>query len=880
MSRDLVDRYADALVDHSRLVIALLLVATLVVGAGAALGSTEDGGIGQFETDSPERAALDEIEATYDTDDAVVSQIVVRDEGGDVLTKESLLSGLRLQQEMRSDESIDATLRNESGVLGLENVVATAAYYENQAGGEDGARGEDRAGEGGNGTNASATGAPAPPTLDQQIAALESRSDAEVEALLGRVLDPDAETRSGDPYQFLPADYEPGATSADARITFVFQVDASGADADPQAAYDAQVKIDGLVEERFDDAFVFGQGVTDDASTRAVGDSFTIITPVALVLVLGVLAIAYRDVVDVLIGVFGIGVVMAWLAGLQGWLGIPSSQLLIAVPFLLIGLSIDYSLHVVMRYREAREGDLDTDDGATGRRDPTTAMRMGIAGVVLALAAATFSTGVGFLSNYVSPLTAIRDFAILSGAGILATFVVFAALVPALKLEIERLFDRFGRERYNPAVGVTPGPINRVLGGAGRLARRAPIGVVLIAVLVASAGAYGATGIDTEFNRTDFLPEDSPDWAKSLPGPLAAGDFDVRENAEYLGANFRQRGQDAEAQVLLRGEITDPDTLRAIDAATRDGNPDDAIADRPDGAAAAETPATVLRSVAAENDSLAAAIDARDADGDGLPDEDVAAVYDVLFDAAPERAAGVLYRTDAGDYESARLTVGVQGDASAQTVAEDVRTFAGSIEASAPVSAVATGGPVVTAVLQDALLETLIQALAVTLVVIGAFLLGLYWWRHGAPDLAAVTLAPVVLALAWLLGTMALFDVPFNSETAVVTSLAIGLGVDYSIHFTERFVDERSRTDRFDKALSSTVAGTGGALLGSAATTATGFGVLALALAPPLQRFGIVTGLSIIYAFIACITVLPSLLVLRERAIERWTARGSAVGGD
>ncbi|MFC6729448.1 MMPL family transporter, partial [Natronoarchaeum mannanilyticum] len=450
MSRELVDRYADALVDHSRLVIVLLLVATLVVGAGAALGSAGEGGIGQFETDSEERAALDEIEATYDTDDAVVAQIVVRDEGGDVLTKESLLSGLRLQQEMRSDESIDATLRNESGVVGLENVVATAAYYEDRAGA-------------GNQTNAST--AP-PPTLDQQIAALESRSDAEVESLLERVLAPDAETRGGDPYQFLPADYDPGATSADARITFVFQVDGSAGDADPQAAYDAQVEIDGLVEERFDDAFVFGQGVTDDASTRAVGDSFTIITPVALVLVLGVLAIAYRDVVDVLIGVFGIGVVMAWLAGAQGWLGIPSSQLLIAVPFLLIGLSIDYSLHVVMRYREAREGDLDTDDTATGRRDPTAAMRTGVAGVVLALAAATFSTGVGFLSNYVSPLTAIRDFAVLSGAGILATFVVFAALVPAVKLEIERLLDRFGRERRNPAVGVTPGPINRALGAA------------------------------------------------------------------------------------------------------------------------------------------------------------------------------------------------------------------------------------------------------------------------------------------------------------------------------------------------------------------------------------------------------------------------------
>jgi predicted RND superfamily exporter protein len=134
-----------------------------------------------------------------------------------------------------------------------------------------------------------------------------------------------------------------------------------------------------------------------------------------------------------------------------------------------------------------------------------------------------------------------------------------------------------------------------------------------------------------------------------------------------------------------------------------------------------------------------------------------------------------------------------------------------------------------------------------------------------------LTLVPVLVALASLLGTMAVFDIPFNSETAVITSLAIGLGVDYSIHLSERFVDERARRDSLDAALAAAVTGTGGALLGSAATTASGFGVLALALSPPLQRFGIVTGLSIVYAFVACVVLLPCLFVVRERLLG-WRA--------
>nr|WP_233752205.1 MULTISPECIES: MMPL family transporter [Halostella] len=398
---------------------------------------------------------------------------------------------------------------------------------------------------------------------------------------------------------------------------------------------------------------------------------------------------------------------------------------------------------------------------------------------------------------------------------------------------------------------------------------RAPVAVVVVALLLASAGAYGATGIETEFNRADFLPEDAPDWAKSLPGPLAAGDFAVRENAAFLGDNFRQRGGNGEAQVLLRGNVTDPATLRALDAATRDPDRGGTVVVRGDGTAAIDGPHTLVREVAAENETVAAAVDARDADGDGLPDEDVAAVYDLTYDAAPDRAAAVLARTGDGEYASARLTVGVRADASAQTVAGDVRAVADRVEADAPVTAVATGGPVITAVLQDALLETLVQAFAVTLVVIGVLLTALYARRHGAPELGVVTLAPVVVALAWLLGTMSVVGIPFNSETAVITSLAIGLGVDYSIHLGERFVDERERSDDLRTALTAATTGTGGALLGSAATTAAGFGVLTLALAPPLRRFGTVTGISIVYAFVACVTVLPCLFVLRERVSER-----------
>jgi predicted RND superfamily exporter protein len=112
---------------------------------------------------------------------------------------------------------------------------------------------------------------------------------------------------------------------------------------------------------------------------------------------------------------------------------------------------------------------------------------------------------------------------------------------------------------------------------------------------------------------------------------------------------------------------------------------------------------------------------------------------------------------------------------------------------------------------------------------------------------------------------MALVDIPFNILTGMITSLTVGLGVAYSIHLSERYNQELERADSMWEAMRTAVTGTGGALLGSAATTVGGFGVLAFAILPPLQQFGIITGLTIIYAFLASVLVLPSLLVVWTR---------------
>ncbi|MEE6210275.1 MMPL family transporter [Salarchaeum sp. III] len=833
------DRFAELVTTHSKVVVAVLLVATLAVGAGAA---NVDGGltIAGFTSDSPEADAYDYARENFQTDgeNTTAVQVVVRDENA--LSKESLLASLRFQREARATASVNDTLREDRAFVDLASVVATAAIHA-----EDGA-------------NASGT-----PSLDAQLTQLSGMTESEVEDTVARVLDPDASLPGTDPYSLLPTDYTPGATTADARVVYVFQ-DTTGATGDslPESVAAAQLDLKSIAADALPgESFVFGAGIVSEESTQATGESFAIISPVAFLLIIVVLGLAYRDIADVLYGLLGVALTLVWMFGFMGWAGIGLTQILIAVPFLLVGLSIDYALHVVMRYREAR-----ADDPSRSRRE---AMRRGLAGVVVAIGAATFTTAVGFLSNAVSPIGSIRDFGVVSAAGIAAAFLVFALLLPALKLELDDLLARVSLDRRASPFG-RGGLAGRLLGVGATAARRSPRAILVVALVLTVAGGAVVTDIDTSTDQTDFLPRDSPDWMDSLPGAFQPSDYSLVENAEYLQDTFVQDREQSTAILLLRGDVTRPGTLDALAAGRADLRNASSTITLADGSLAATGPLETIDAVAARNDTVATVVADADTDGDGVPDRNLAAVYDAVYAAAPDDAAAVI---ESGEYRALRVAVSVSGSAEPETVASDLRGVAAVVESESGVSTIATGQPIVNYVVQQSVLGTLVEGFLITAGVILAFLTVIFWTRYRSLTLGAVVLAPVVAAQAWLFGTMYLAGIPYTTETAIIAAIGIGIGVDYAIHIGERFVDEYDGTNAAD-ALSRTLTGTGGALLASAATTVAGFGVLVLALVPSLQRFGFVTSVAIAYAFLASVLVLPSLLALWTRYTNAAVARG------
>ena len=127
---------------------------------------------------------------------------------------------------------------------------------------------------------------------------------------------------------------------------------------------------------------------------------------------------------------------------------------------------------------------------------------------------------------------------------------------------------------------------------------------------------------------------------------------------------------------------------------------------------------------------------------------------------------------------------------------------------------------------------------------------------------AVVTIIPILLVVIWLYGTMHILGFGLNLVTATIGAISIGVGIDYSIHMTERFREEIKTFNNREIALKFSIQGTGIALAASAASSIGGFIIMAFAPMPMFSSYGLLTAAMIAMAFAASVLVLPSLLLI------------------
>lgn len=816
-------------------VVVVTLVVTGALGSLAGQVEIAQGNEG-FAPESIEISAQERISELFGDDSTGTTiQVIVREEGGDVITVEGLEAAMATAETIRDSEVGEQITETEQqpGIVhymsGVEGAMAA------------------------------------------QGLTIEDMTDEMVKEFYTAALDPS--TTPPEQISFLTRlvsqDYDPDTVSATGGMVLVFVGGFPGAGPDEQ--FNNQVEMEGAMADDLEEIetsleirpFSFGLLLTGvDDFTAEVGELFGLAFVVILVILVFVywlspgrggswFASARRTITDMLLTlltiVMAIGIMQGagYLLERAGIIDAFSAPTQI-VPILLIGLGVDYAIHLTSRYRE-EIGQGQTVDGA---------MTGAVTSVGIALFLATITTAIGFLTNIFNPVPALKDFGILAAVGIVVAFLLMLTFVPALRLLLDRRAERNGNLPVRSLEAHGDRLLPRVMEKLALLAEHAAIPTLIVALILGVAGFYGFTQLETRFSFTDFLPDDSEyvgtldilsndfgggfgEQTKVLVEPTSDQPIDGSVHNALVTANARLTTiGDVSTIETPRGEFPNASSPIALLGQLLQGGPESA-------------PPDVL--AAAQQVGLAPDLT--------VPDEaDVTALYEAILSSAPEMAAGVI-AVDDGQIQGLLWDI-------TTTAGEEVTDLrAGLDSALTPVrengaSVIATSDNIIGDVVVNELTASQSSSLFITIAVAALVLVISFYLESRRWLLGIITIAPVALVVLWTYGLMFATGIPFGPVTATIAALSIGIGVPFTIHIARRFQEDRRANYDVDTAMRSTMRHTGGALAGSAFTTMAGFGVLITSSLTPFRQMGQVTVYAIGLSLLAAVLVLPSMLAL------------------
>lgn len=159
-------------------------------------------------------------------------------------------------------------------------------------------------------------------------------------------------------------------------------------------------------------------------------------------------------------------------------------------------------------------------------------------------------------------------------------------------------------------------------------------------------------------------------------------------------------------------------------------------------------------------------------------------------------------------------------------------------------------------VMMDLIIDSQIYSLITVLMTI-ALLMSLIF---RSPVLGIINALPVFIAVLFNFAIMWLFDVTLNIGTSIIASVGMGVGIDYSIHYSTRFRRFLASGMEFDKALVTAVAHTSKAILSNACAVGIGFLVLLFSEYLVIANVGWIVAVSMLTTSVGSLTILPALL--------------------
>ena len=585
-------------------------------------------------------------------------------------------------------------------------------------------------------------------------------------------------------------------------------------------------------------------------------DNLATLILLAVLVVVVLLAISFRSVKGVVFPLVGLSSALIWTYGLLNLSGARFTALEVAVAPLVLGLGIDYSIHLQRRYNSFK---VEVGDSAE-------AWLASCGKLSTPLGLAVITTVAAFLANIISPLPPLETFGIALAVGVISAFVNATIVVGALHVVIDSANDKASAE---------PIRMPRLSKKLVDLQRSQQVLVLIVALIISGVSIIGAMGLETEFDLTDFLDEEME--IMQVRDELDQSYESAGWKVVYVLMEPSKSSEEIDNDLILLNEMRGLHNDLA-------NNHDVVGGGGVDSSPSYEGPYKVLFD-AVDNDVLfGESYGLVITSGDlrrGIAEEfDLGAAFVSLSQnnsiADPYTGASWAERVkdtvdlDGDKIKHIRIEVRVDASTSSDTsrvvqwFEEELGTESESGKLRSELSGVAnvyvTGDLVALQNVLDGLNSSQLSSTAISFIV--SFVVLLVLTRRPVP--AIVVLTPVVLATLWVVGSMVVLSLKWNVLTVMVTALSLGIGIDYVIHMWRRFESEREKRDDVWEALEETISTTGVALVLSAGTTSLGFLVLLFSPMPVVQQFGLVTALTVTYSLVLSIIVLPVLLLMSE----------------
>ena len=554
--------------------------------------------------------------------------------------------------------------------------------------------------------------------------------------------------------------------------------------------------------------FLAGTPVLDEAFFRYNNRDISVLFPVMIGLVLIAGILCFRRLSAAILQLSVVVISVLWVFGLMGALGLNMSILSTALPPLLLAIGIADSVHLLSEY----------DRRLAGGSPRERAVVESVAHLIRPCTFTSLTTAVGLLSLMVSPMRPIREFGWLAAIGVLFAYLLSISFLPAVLLLLPPprriaavragVLDRFlvRVARPSPAVARL-----LVAGGAGLLAGS----LWLIAHL--AVGVYALS----------WFPDQDPVVA------------DIQQADRELGGS-------SSLEFLVdapKGGMAEPAVLRKLYDFER------WLESTLPGVTRAMSIADLYRDAGFAYDGDAS----RDA---------VEALY-----AALEQSGNLeLHRLVQSNHQVGRITARMRLDHTPKVVHafEEIDRHIETEVNGPDLTVKMTGYVRLMGRMEDYLIASQIRSFTLAFCAITLMMIVLLRsWRLGL-----FAMIPNLLPVAMGLGAMSLLDISLNPGTIMIGAIALGLVVDDTVHFLVALRRQLGLDPDLGRALEAASRQAGRAIVQTSLILILGFGVLTLGSFSPNVHFGAVAALTIAFALVADLVLLPAALTVFRPRVE------------